>query len=79
MTTIGNTPNINRDSALFAYTEKFDGAHMDAGSIRVTEAEIEEAYRLVEPGLLSTIRKALRNIEDYHAKQLTRPPPGPRP
>ena len=24
---------------------------------------------LVEPGLLSTIRKALRNIEDYHAKQ----------
>lgn len=42
---------------------------MDAGSIRVTEAEIEEAYRLVEPGLLSTIRKALRNIEDYHAKQ----------
>ena len=57
------------DSALFAYTEKFDGAHMDAGSIRVTEAEIEEAYRLVEPGLLSTIRKALRNIEEYHAKQ----------
>lgn len=57
------------DSALFAYTEKFDGVSVDAGSIRVTEEEIEEAYRLVEPGLLSTIRKALHNIEDYHAKQ----------
>lgn len=69
VTDILNRVKEEGDSALFAYTEKFDGAHMDAGSIRVTEAEIEEAYRLVEPGLLSTIRKALRNIEDYHAKQ----------
>ena len=57
------------DSALFAYTEKFDGVHMDAKSVRVTEEEIEEAYRLVYPKLLAVIRKALGNIEDYHAKQ----------
>lgn len=57
------------DSALFAYTEKFDGVHMDAKSVRVTEEEIEEAYRLVDPKLLAVIRKALVNIEDYHAKQ----------
>jgi len=57
------------DSALFAYTEKFDGAHIDAGCIRVTQEEIQEAYGLVDPGLLEVIRKALRNIEDYHAKQ----------
>ena len=57
------------DSALFAYTEKFDGVHMDAKSVRVTEEEIEEAYRLVDPKLLAVIRKALGNIEDYHAKQ----------
>lgn len=57
------------DSALFAYTEKFDGAHIDAGCIRVTQEEIREAYSLVDPGLLEVIRKALRNIEDYHAKQ----------
>lgn len=57
------------DSALFAYTEKFDGVHMDAESVRVTEGEIEEAYRLVDPKLLAVIRKALGNIEDYHAKQ----------
>ncbi len=57
------------DSALFAYTEKFDGAKTDAGCIRVTEEEIQEAYRLVDPGLLEVIRKALGNIEEYHAKQ----------
>ena len=57
------------DSALFAYTEKFDGAKTDAGCIRVTEEEIQEAYRLVDPGLLKVIRKALGNIEEYHAKQ----------
>ena len=47
VTDILNRVKEEGDSALFAYTEKFDGAHMDAGSIRVTEAEIEEAYRLV--------------------------------
>ena len=30
----------NGDKALFAYTERFDGAKIDAGSIRVTKEEI---------------------------------------
>ena len=57
------------DKALFSYTERFDGVHMDAGSIRVTKEEIEEAYRLVDPELLEVIRKALVNIRSYHEKQ----------
>ena len=28
------------------------------------------AYRLVDPKLLSVIRKAMENIKDYHEKQL---------
>ncbi len=59
----------NGDKALFAYTERFDGAKIDAGSIRVTKEEIEEAYRLVDPALLEVIRKALVNIRSYHEKQ----------
>lgn len=59
----------NKDAALFEYTEKFDKAHIDATNIRVTDAEIEEAYTLVEPKLLEVIRKALVNIRDYHMKQ----------
>lgn len=58
-----------KDTALFAFTKKFDGAEIDASNIQVTEAEIEEAYTLVEPALVDVIRKALVNIEAYHAKQ----------
>ncbi len=57
------------DKALFAYTEQFDGARLDEGCVRVTEDEIEEAYRLVDPKLLEIIRKVLGNIREYHAKQ----------
>lgn len=57
------------DEALFAYTKQFDGVQVDAGSIRVTEGEIEEAYRQVDPELLTVIRKALLNIRSYHEKQ----------
>ena len=42
----------NRDAAIFEYTKKFDGADIDATNILVTEAEIEEAYKLVDPTLL---------------------------
>lgn len=58
-----------KDQALFTYTKQFDRAELDAGTIQVTECEIEEAYRLVEPSLLEVIRKAKKNIWEYHEKQ----------
>ena len=54
---------------LFEYTEKFDGAHISADNILVTEDEIKEAYDEVDPGLVDIIRKALDNIRTYHEKQ----------
>lgn len=60
---------VKKDAAVFAYTEKFDGAVINSGNILVTEEEINEAYELVDPKLLEVIRKALVNIRDYHAKQ----------
>ncbi|MDO4519611.1 MAG: histidinol dehydrogenase [Eubacteriales bacterium] len=57
------------DEALFAYTEKFDKVKVTQESIRVTDAEIEEAYKAVDPSLLDVIRKALVNIRSYHEKQ----------
>lgn len=57
------------DAALFDYTKRFDGADIDASNIRVTKEEIEEAYTMVEPELVSVIRKALVNIREYHEKQ----------
>ena len=59
----------NRDRAVFAYTKKFDGAKIDDSNIEVTEEEIAEAYRMVDPSLIEVIRKALVNIRAYHEKQ----------
>lgn len=61
--------HINRDAALFKYTEKFDKAKITAENIQVTESEIAEAYEQVSPELLEIIRKAITNIRVYHEKQ----------
>ena len=57
------------DAALFEYTEKFDGAQLNADNVQVTEAEIKEAYGAVDPGLLAVIRRSMANIRTYHEKQ----------
>lgn len=58
------------DEALFAYTQNFDGAHITADNVRVTADEIEEARNLVEPELLKVMEKAMKNIREYHQKQV---------
>lgn len=57
------------DEALFTYTERFDGAKLSGETVLVTEEEIREAYQEVPDQLVAVIRRALKNIEDYHAKQ----------
>ena len=59
----------NGDKAVFAYTEKFDHAHITAETVQVTQEEIDAAYAEVQPELLAVIRKALANIREYHEKQ----------
>lgn len=67
---IVDTVKEKKDEAVFAYTKKFDGADITAKNIRVTEAEIREAMAKVDPGLLEVMKKAMRNIRDYHQKQV---------
>ena len=59
----------NGDKALFDYTKKFDKAEINSQNIKVTDAEIEEAYKEVDAHLVEVIRKALKNIRTYHEKQ----------
>lgn len=59
----------NKDAALFKYTKDFDKADINASNIVVTKEEIEEAYTKVDPELVNVIRKALKNIKEYHEKQ----------
>ncbi|MGW8458758.1 histidinol dehydrogenase [Bacillus atrophaeus] len=56
------------DQAVKAYTEKFDGISLDDTS--VTEEEIKQAYSLLDERLLQVIRQAIRNIQEYHERQL---------
>ena len=67
---IVNDIHSRRDTALFEYTEKFDGVRLDAEHLLVTEEEIAEAYEQVDDELIAIIRKALVNIRDYHQKQM---------
>lgn len=59
----------NGDAALFEYTRRFDKADIHAETVLVSEEEIEEAYSLVDEELIEVIRKAKRNIEDFHELQ----------
>lgn len=60
---------VRKNQAIFDYTKRFDKADINEGNIRVTEAEIQEAYTMIDSSVLDVIRKAVVNIEDYHKKQ----------
>ena len=61
-----------KDEAVFEYTARFDKAQLNASNVEVTEAEIEEAYGLVDSDLVRVIRKAIENIRSFHSNQLER-------
>lgn len=56
------------DSALYEYAECFDGVKLD--SLRVTKAEIDEAYKKIDKRLFEAIKIAKKNIEVFHDKIL---------
>ncbi|MCC8167759.1 MAG: histidinol dehydrogenase, partial [Clostridiales bacterium] len=60
----------NRDAAIFGYTREFDHADINAENVRVTEAEIKEAYAASDDKLLQVIRDSRENIRSFHEKQL---------
>lgn len=58
----------NGDSALRAYSEKFDRVTLD--TLEVSEQEKAAAYTSVAPELLAVMERAAANIRAYHEKQL---------
>ncbi len=59
----------NGDKAVFSYTKQFDGADISQETVRVTKAEIDEAYGLIDGKLIEVMKKSLSNIRAYHEKQ----------
>ena len=60
---------MHGDQAVFDYSQKFDKVILNAQNLRVTEEEIEKAYKQVDKELINVIQKAIANIREYHEKQ----------
>lgn len=59
-----------KDEALFTYTRQFDKCEITKDTIKVTDAEIKEAYEKVDPAFVNVMKKSAANITDFHQKQL---------
>ncbi len=58
------------NQGIFACTARFDGALIDESNFLVSEAEIEEAWEMVDDDFVIALRKAIDNITLFHQKQL---------
>lgn len=58
----------NGDKALYEYCEKFDKVKLS--SLEVTEAEIDEAFKIADPVFIKIVEEAAQNIRDFHEKQV---------
>jgi histidinol dehydrogenase len=58
------------DAALVEYTKRFDGLELQAGKIRLAEADIEVGVAGTDDDELHALRFAAERIEAYHRRQL---------
>ena len=62
---------VRGDQAVFELEEKFDKCVLTKETIRVSQEEIEAAYKELTPEFVEVIRRAAANIRAYHEKQVT--------
>ncbi|MDI2113203.1 histidinol dehydrogenase [Commensalibacter nepenthis] len=60
----------NGDTALCDYTKRFDRLELTPETLRVTDQEIEAAYRQTSTELLKALAVAADRIKTFHQKQL---------
>lgn len=58
------------DEALFSYCEKFDGSQLSAQTVCVSREETEAAYAQTDETFLNSLRKAVKNVYEYHARSV---------
>lgn len=58
----------NGDRAILEYTKTFDKA--DLASLKVTEEEIKDAVKSLDPKLIKHLKQAAKNIQKFHEAQL---------
>ncbi|NLO89150.1 MAG: histidinol dehydrogenase [Clostridia bacterium] len=58
------------DQALIEYSLKFDNVDIKKTGLRVTEEEIQAAYKKADPKIIEALREASHNIREYHQRQI---------
>jgi histidinol dehydrogenase len=59
-----------KDEAIIDYTSKFDRVNLSKEKLRVSEEEVNSAYKKVSENLLEAIKKSISNIRKFHEKQI---------
>jgi histidinol dehydrogenase len=58
------------DAAVLRYVRRFDAPGLEQSRLKVSDEDIDAACREVDADFLSIIRTAIRNIEEFHKRQL---------
>ncbi len=58
------------DDALVRYARRYDSPAFTSDAIRVSESEIDAAYSDVDDGFPALVQRAVRNIREFHERQL---------
>lgn len=58
------------DTALYEYTEKFDGVDLRNSGFLVSDAEIDRAFAAVDKDLIPVIEQAAENIRRFHQNEM---------
>lgn len=67
---IGHQVKSRGDEALFELTRQLDGADIGLHNFQVKRKEIDEAYELVDDKYLTALQAAIRNLTEFHRRQL---------
>ena len=62
--------DVQRDglAAVLDYSEKLDGAHLTAETVRVSQEDIEQAHRSAAPDFLETVRRIRDTILEFYVQ-----------
>jgi len=58
------------DEAVLEYTRKFDAPNLTVENLKVSTAELKEAYELVDDEFLATLAKAIERIQVFHEREM---------
>ncbi|MCE5339711.1 MAG: histidinol dehydrogenase [Planctomycetaceae bacterium] len=54
-----------QDKAVAEYTKKFDNAKLTPANFKISQSELDNAYKNIDKKLLASIKKSIKNVRQY--------------